>query len=48
MSGLDREELMSEGFMEADDFYNSNDEASNERSYMQMPAGWEDVPDIDF
>ncbi len=48
MSGLDREELMSEGFMEADDFYDSNDEASNERSYIQMPADWEDVPDIDF
>ena len=48
MSGLNREELMSEGFMEADDFYDSNADASNERSYMQMPADWEDVPDIDF
>ncbi len=51
MSGLDREELMSEGFVEADDFCNSNNEAIKltlAYSYMQMPAGWKDVPDIDF
>jgi len=50
MSGLDREELLSEGFLETDDFYDPHpdDEVREDSPGMQMPSSLEDVPDIEF
>lgn len=47
MAGLDREELLSQGFLEADDFYEVSDEDDAEETYT-MPTGWQDIPDIEF
>lgn len=46
MAGLDREELLSQGFLEADDFYQVSDE--DEEELCSPPPNWEDLPDIDF
>lgn len=47
MAGLDREELLSQGFLEADDFYQLSDEEEAGETY-SMPPGWQDIPDIEF
>lgn len=46
MAGLDREELLSQGFLEADDFDQVSDE--DEEELYSPPPNWEDIPDIEF
>lgn len=47
MAGLDREELISQGFLETDDFYEVSDADEAEETY-SMPPEWKDIPDIEF
>lgn len=47
MAGLDREELISQGFLEADDFYEASD-ADEAKEIYTMPPEWKDIPDIEF
>lgn len=48
MAGLDREELLSQGFLETDDFYQLSDEDDEAKETYSMPPEWKDIPDIEF
>ncbi len=48
MAGLDREELLSQGFLEADDFYQLSDDDNEAKETYSMPPEWKDIPDIEF
>lgn len=48
MAGLDREELLSQGFLETDDFYQLSDEDEEAKETYIMPPEWKDIPDIEF
>lgn len=47
MAGLDREELLSQGFLEPDDFYDPRDEAAKETPSIHTRPTWE-PPDIEL